>query len=291
MADGGFDKIGEPSPIDNLGDASRVGAVFLSDPRRVVNLYKTPQYKAKLERARRWFQAGYVYKDSAINTEMIEELIKNNKVVSYITGGELGTESAKTALTGHPIKALLIEPGTITTNAMRRFVWGVPSYSKNAEAALKFLNLMFIDADITNLLIWGIEGRDYTARPDGTIGYPPGVTASTVPYHSSDFIWGNQYIAKVWEGNPPNLRELSLKENKEAKPSILMGFSYDPTPVQNEISAITNVIAQYRPALECGSVDPATELPKFQKALDDAGADRVIAEIQKQLDAWWAAKK
>jgi putative aldouronate transport system substrate-binding protein len=69
-----------------------------------------------------------------------------------------------------------------------------------------------------------------------------------------------------------------------------LGFAFDPTPIQNEISAITNIITQYRPTLESGTVDPSSELPKFLKAMDDAGAEKVIIEIQRQLDAWKAAK-
>jgi putative aldouronate transport system substrate-binding protein len=291
MANGGYYNVGDSVVLDNVGDTSRLGAVFFTSPRKVVNLYKTPEYRKKLEWARRLYQAGLVYKDAAINTEMAEELVKANKVASWITGSELGAESAKSAITGYPIKALKLQSGLITTTAMRRFVWGIPSFSKEAEAAIKFLNLMYTDARITDLLNWGIEGRDYVQNPDGTIGYPEGITAQTVPYHSSDFIWGNQFITKIWEGNPPNLGEMRIKENREALPSVLMGFSYDPTPVQNELSSITNVIAQYRPSLESGTADPAVELPRFLKALDDAGADKIIAEIQRQLDVWWATKE
>jgi putative aldouronate transport system substrate-binding protein len=290
LANGGFYNVGDLITYDNVGDTSLLGAVFFTDPRKVVNLYKTPEYRKKLERARKWYQAGLVYKDAAINTEMAEELVKANKVISWITPSELGAESAKSAISGYPIKALKLQPGLITTTGMRRFVWGVPSFSKEAEAAIKFLNLMYTDARVTDLLNWGIEGRDYVQRSDGTIGYPAGITAQTVPYHSSDFIWGNQFITKIWEGNPSNLSEMRVKENREALPSVLMGFSYDPTPIQNELSSITNVIAQYRPSLTSGTADPAIDLPRFLKALDDAGAEKVVAEIQKQLDAWWAAK-
>ena len=43
---------------------------------------------------------------------------------------------------------------------------------------------------------------------------------------------------------------------------------YDP-----EITALTNVINEYRPGLESGSSDPETDLPKFLDALNGAGAD------------------
>jgi putative aldouronate transport system substrate-binding protein len=174
---------------------------------------------------------------------------------------------------------------------MVKFSWGVPSYSSEGTAAIKFLNMMYTDERIVNLLTWGIEGRDYTTKPDGTVGYPEGVTASTVPYHQVEFLFGNQFLIKVWEGNPPDLRQQALKENQTAPVSPLMVFIFNPDSVQNELSAVTNVLAQYRPTLESGNVNPETELPKFLKTLDEAGAEKIIAETQKQLDAWRAAEK
>ncbi len=49
------------------------------------------------------------------------------------------------------------------------------------EAAMKFLNLTYTDADVINLLINGVEGRDYVLS-DGYVSYPEGQDASTVPY-------------------------------------------------------------------------------------------------------------
>ena len=52
----------------------------------------------------------------------------------------------------------------------------------------------------------------------------------------------------------------------------------------NEITALDNICTRYQTGLECGSMDPAVELPNFLKALEDAGIDKVIAEKQAQLD-------
>ncbi|MBO9608448.1 MAG: DUF3502 domain-containing protein, partial [Paenibacillaceae bacterium] len=43
--------------------------------------------------------------------------------------------------------------------------------------------------------------------------------------------------------------------------------------------------------LSIGAVDPDVELPKFLEKLKNAGADAIIAEKQKQLDAWKATQK
>jgi putative aldouronate transport system substrate-binding protein len=287
-----FEDFAHPVNFDIFGSIMAPLAVgFESDPYRAVNIYQSPHYKKMLERVRRWYQAGYVYRDAVINTEQAEILAKMSKGIAWITGSELGVETNKTAQVGFPITAHKITPGLISTASMIKFAWGVPSYSKEGAAAIKFLNLMYTDKRIVNLLTNGIEGRDYVTRPNGTIAYPAGVTAQTVPYHMVEFHYGNQFLMHVWEGNPPDLRQQALKENQGAPVSATMGFLFNPGPVQNEVSAVTNVLGQYRSPLESGSVDPETELPKFLKALDDAGAQKIIDETQKQLDAWRTANK
>jgi putative aldouronate transport system substrate-binding protein len=286
-----YDIFSKPKFFDTLGDSgTRLGVVFMDTPDKVVNMYKSEEYYNNLQRIRRWYQSGWVYKDAMISTANAEELARTGKVFSWITASEIGAEIAKTAGTGYPIKAIKMTSGPITTSSLRKFAWIIPSFSKEGISTVKFLNLMYTRADISNLLALGIEGRDYEIKPDGTAGYPAGINASNVAYHGVDFLAGNQFITRVWEGNDPNLRELAKRENQEAVKSPILGFAFDPTPIQNEISAITNIIAQYRPSLESGATDPVVELPKFLKALDDAGAEKVILEMQKQLDAWKQTK-
>jgi putative aldouronate transport system substrate-binding protein len=286
-----LDTFDRPVIYDFLGDqVGRIGVSFMDDPYRVVNLYKSEPYRRVLERTYRWYQNGYIYRDSVTNTEMAEELVKSGKGISWISESEIGVEANKSAQTGYPIRAIRLNDQVISTGNIRKFVWAVPSTSREPEAAVKFLNLMYTDPQIVNLLTWGIEGRDYESKADGTIGYPAGVTAQTVGYHSADFLFGNQYLCKVWEGNPASLRQEALALNKNAVQSEVMGFSFDTSQIANEVTATTNVINQYRPSLESGTIDPARDLPNFIRDLDAAGAERIIAEIQRQIDAWRAAR-
>lgn len=56
------------------------------------------------------------------------------------------------------------------------------------------------------------------------------------------------------------------------------------------MAACTTVVAEYRDALFYGLVDVDTYLKKFNEELKVAGIDEIIAEEQKQLDAWLAAQ-
>ncbi|MFR1801109.1 MAG: DUF3502 domain-containing protein [Faecalispora jeddahensis] len=62
------------------------------------------------------------------------------------------------------------------------------------------------------------------------------------------------------------------------------------SPVKSEVAALDSVLAEYRLGLENGELDPEEYLPKFQQALREAGIEKVIAEKQRQLDAWVAAQ-
>ena len=74
--------------------------------------------------------------------------------------------------------------------------------------------------------------------------------------------------------------------NKSAKDSKAMGFLFDDSAVESDVSALANVVSQYRGSLNSGSVNPEEYIPKFLKDLEAAGIDRVIEAKQKQFDEW-----
>lgn len=44
------------------------------------------------------------------------------------------------------------------------------------------MNLIFADKDVINLIIYGLEGRDYVKVDADHVAYPDGQDANTVPY-------------------------------------------------------------------------------------------------------------
>ena len=57
------------------------------------------------------------------------------------------------------------------------------------------------------------------------------------------------------------------------------------------MSNISNVMNQYLDGLNTGTVDPDETLPKLMDALDKAGYDKVLTEMQKQYDAFQKESK
>ena len=72
----------------------------------------------------------------------------------------------------------------------------------------------------------------------------------------------------------------------------MFGYSFDASPVSTQVSAVSTVIAEYMPSLECGVVeDVEASVEEFRAALNSAGIDKIIAENQRQLDEWLAANQ
>ena len=94
----------------------------------------------------------------------------------------------------------------------------------------------------------------------------------------------------LWFDTPTYFWDLAEQTNKEAIPSKALGFSFDPSPVADQVTACTNVYNQYYLPLINGEVNIDEILPVFQQALRDAGIDAIVAEKQAQLDTWLAAK-
>ena len=65
-----------------------------------------------------------------------------------------------------------------------------------------------------------------------------------------------------------------------------MGFTPDLTPVETECLAIKTVIEEYMPELQTGTSDPDVVIPEMLARMNEVGLEKVIAEIQAQLDAF-----
>lgn len=281
------------SKVDYLTDTTGVGVV-IGDSGKVVNFYETDVFKKGIQMMRDWYDAGYLQKDTATTTITAMEMISSGRGFSFL-GGYSGMEVGKqlSAQVGKNMETKRIAPFYFDTSAVNSVTWMVSSTSKQTEAAVKFLNLLYTDKDLINTILFGIEGEDYVKVDDHHVKFPDGLDANTVPYTAmlSSGIVGSESLQYQLEGINWSDVELKLKENKDTARSPYFGFIFDQSEVKTQISAVNNVVSQYLPALVSGSVDPGEIIPKFVNALKDAGAQAIIDSKQKQLDAWLAAQK
>ncbi|OKP76201.1 hypothetical protein A3842_18455 [Paenibacillus sp. P3E] len=281
------------SKVDYLTDTTGVGVV-IGDNGKVVNFYESDVFKNGVKMMRDWYNAGYLQKDTATTTVNAMEMVSSGRGFSFL-GGYSGMEVGKTlsAQAGKKMETKRIAPFYFDTSAVNAVTWMVSSTSKETEASVKFLNLLYTDTDLINTILYGVEGEDYLKVDEHHVKFPEGKDANTVPYTAmlSSGIVGSESLQYQFEGINWSDIELKLKENKDTERSPYFGFIFDQSPVKTQMSAVNNVVSQFLPALVSGSVDPETIIPKFNSALKDAGAEAIIDSKQEQLDKWLAAQK
>ncbi len=280
--------------IDYLGDDMYSPAgVLIGDDTTVVNLFETEEYKEMVTLARQWHEEGLIMQDLATTTlSNVEILSGGNGFLNITLQGSSpdAVANGTAAQTGQQLASFNLGNGYLDTATVNTNAWCIASTSEVPEAALDFLNLTYSNADIINLIVYGIEGRDYVIQDDGSVAPPEGQDATSVPYPGYYILTGSWSMGEMYRmaGTTEEDVQFSIEANNNAECSSALGFTFKKDSVQTEYTAVSNVIKQYYSALDCGSVDPEEELPKFIQALKDAGIDTIIAEKQAQLDEWLA---
>lgn len=271
---------------DSLGDGFGV-LMDHGSSLKVVNLYETKDYAAMLKKVRSWYQEGLLQQDASTNKDHWAALVRADKIFSVLTTIKPGLQAQVTKEAGQEMRVQTFVPPFATTTSVANVMWAVPRNSKNPDKAVQFLNLMYSDPAVINLFDWGIEGKHYVKTADGHIDYPAGVDATNTGYGTAmGWLFGNQLLSYIWKGDSLTLYKDLDAFNKTALKSKALGFTFDNSSVKTEVAAVTNALNKYKLAIECGIVDPDKVLPEMQKALKAAGIDKIIAEKQRQLDAW-----
>ncbi|MFR5264806.1 ABC transporter substrate-binding protein [Clostridium sp.] len=248
---------------------------------KVKNMFETPEMKKSLETLRKYYKAGYINSDSATTQD-------DKSVKRFVTKGDgqpyadqIWSETLK-----YPVVTSTITDTWITNGSTTGSMIAVSANSKNKEKAIEFLNLLNTDKEIRNLLNYGLEGTHYEKIGENKIklinkkGYD-------VPY----FSLGNLFITYVTENEPETKWDEFKKFNDEAKLSPALGFKFNSQKVTTEIAAVNNVLEEFKATLYSGSVDIDDYLGKLNAKLKAQGLDKIIAEMQSQIDAWKASNK
>ena len=263
-------------------------AVKLNDAScKVINPYEDQEYINILKNKREVYLKGYTYKDVVNNNK--DQDFKAGKVLAFVGNYTPSSQIDSNRGSNVPILVYPAYPRPVSVNMAFGAMMAINNSSKNPERAFKFMSLLYTDSKLRNLLGFGIEGIHYqkVAGKDNVIKQLPAHADYEVP----DWLFGNRLITYTLDSEPENKWEQYKKASDIMIWSPLFGFNADSSPVQNEITAMTNVVAKYRDILRNGAGDTDSLLTKINTELRAAGMDKFIAELQKQIDTWKATGK
>lgn len=256
---------------------------------KVSNVFKTEEYKEALERIYRWRQLGYIKRDWQGMTSSTDYRMNTGKLFAYACRGKPGIEQQEKLSCGTEVVFVQFGENAVIGNPMAAMPWAITKNTISAEKSMQLLNLLYTDADIMNLLSYGIEGVHYIKTEDGHITFPEGKDMN--PFVGEAWRMPNQFITYVWEGCPLTLWDDMRRYNEESLHGCDFGFNFDPSSVSTEYLELERIYKKYQPILENGLVDPTEGLEQMNRELDANFIDEVIEEKQRQYDAFKASKR
>lgn len=165
----------------------------------------------------------------------------------------------------------------------------VPYCADDPERAMMVLNALYTVPELYQLLIYGIEGEHYTDNGDGTITTPYGAEGtSDADYGLTRWAIGTCLNSLVTQNDVKGHYESLKAADEAAEPNLFATFSLDKTNIQDILTALSAIDKTYSQMVDlCASgAEIEAALDKWIAERKAAGVDKVIEEMQKQIDEY-----
>lgn len=253
----------------------------------VINPMTTTQYKEFATLIAKWTEAGYISEDEANKTVTDTTTQTKDWAVSWWTDVPDNGEA-----TNRYKQDVVMTPATDrwahSTSALGScYCISAKASDELAKNCIDFLGMLYTDNKLADLYTYGIEGEDFKYIDND--GVKQVEKLDNAKYNHSMWESVSATIITPEKNSPKDYANLYTAFNGGAKTSCAAGFRFDKKPVEAKFAAVQTVFDEYGFGLETGAFKESeveTKIAEFQKALDDAGYQEVLAEFQKQYDAW-----
>ena len=190
---------------DELGGDYGILEDCTTDSTTVVCKFATDSYYQTIEKRYNWVKEGLMMPDGSTVSESANKLLGAGKGFSRYINTKPGIEGEVRADSGVDVTVAPMTKSFSTTSLLSN-MWYIPWQSEQPERAMQILNEIYINPELSNILINGVEGVHWTLVDEalGIIDYPEGVTPATTGYPPAAWSWPNELITYVLERRSPH---------------------------------------------------------------------------------------
>lgn len=261
---------------------------------QVYNFYESDQFREFCLMKQRWVEAGILaYDDAVYESPLVSE------PSTLLSGGWGYTWIGDHIYSSDFVSKLVVFDNVWTdSNNFTTAGLAIGANSKNPERAMMVIDLLNSDPYVATLLRFGVEGEHWERDAQGKMQLA-NRNADTANPGWIDWYgigYGNLTIIDGPESHigPDGIMLKKMAEyNDEAILAPHMGFVLDTEPIANEISACANVEREYAYLLQGQTESPEAvnkAVDELIAKLKENGSDKIVAEVQTQLDEWIANK-
>ena len=259
-----------------------------------VNYLATEEFKASADLTKKWYDEGFFPQEPAPADEARAAFSAGLFAMGYHVE-KPGNDVEMKAMHGFDFESKnLTDPLILDTAGATATLNAICATSKHPAEAMQVLELINTDAEMYNLLARGIEGTHWVWEDEENkvMTFPEGMTAETNGYNpNTDWMFGNQFNAYYRDAAQVGAWEATKEMNDTAFPSEALGFVVDREPIKTEIAQTTAVWDELVKPIYNGWVSFDEAGPEALEKLNEAGAQTIIDEVARQLQAWKASNE
>lgn len=241
---------------------------------KVVSVLEQADTMAQLKMLNKWYKAGIINPDASTQQDD-----QGNRSF-FSAQGFPGAEASWAVNEGVAKYDMVQVADSLYTNGtIQGSLNAISANSEHKTEALKLLQLVNTDQKLRDMLGYGVEGTDFEYKSDKV------VKRLTDTWGIGNYAIGTFFDMATVDGAPEDQWEQVKKLNENATSSICLGFTPDISKLGSEIANCQATWDKYSKELLTGASDPTTMVPKITSELKAAGMDKIVTEIQSQLDA------
>lgn len=275
--------------------------VPVDDPTVVLNRLETPEFQEVLEYLKKWKEDGILEADMLSLSDNegghgLELMLSDRKPCeTNAPVWSVGSMYVRSLTVSHPewtygfFMYLSANEAFYRNEKNVKSALYISSRTKYPETAVRLLEKIHTDQRYYDLIRYGVDGIHYRSV-DGAVSYE-GILAS------------NQFGMTVAEDSLLNRDLMSINGQwtmvsdridawreetlAVAKKNPLGSYEFMTGGVEQEIEQLETVRLQYFQPLVCGYYDRPEDLEQVISRLDQAGMEKYIGEIERQLAAYY----
>ena len=234
----------------------------------------------------KWYKAGYIHPDAAtidsVNADRsfpVRPGVAWKGYLGYSNPADWGF-NVKTSVYDGPYLSRTSEQGAM-------FAICAGCDEEHAKACLRYLELLATDRKFRDILGYGIEGKHFEYLDNGTVLR---LQAGIDGYDTKLFQTGSvvnasvESVSPTFLGDPDQWKKVYRHYREDGIYSKAGNFSYDPTPKEDIITALTAIYNDYAAELRTGTSDPDVVIPEIKQRMEAAGINELLEDIRQKLD-------
>lgn len=283
--------LGQGTLTDNIGGDYYGVLMDPANSLEVTDVWSSQDFMDWCKRFYRFNQAGYLPADCLTSAVGMGAQIGAGTAMSMMSQGKPGYRTQCSNEASMDLICFQIGSDIVKSAVPTGVCWGINQNCEDPVAAMQLLEFCYTDADVSNLLCWGEEGKDYVVTENGTIKYPDGVDSKNAEWnHAVQWQMPNELLSHVWYTDTPDLWDRMRTFNEEAAVSKALGFTWDNSEYSAQYIALQNLYEEYYKSLILGCVDPEVKIPEMNEKFKAVGIEEYIAAKTEALNAWAAEK-